>query len=130
MAQFSSAQVGVTAAASATNLSNYVLTLLTAGDIASVKMISWGGSDTSLVAQSTRWARVTNTAVTPTAIATQSSSPGITPNSSVNTYATPAAGASSPLDSFNRTGTVRAVVVLWCYRLGVSGASAAAHLVL
>ena len=42
MAQFSSAQVGVATTASATTLNNYVLTLLTAGDIASVKMISWG----------------------------------------------------------------------------------------
>jgi hypothetical protein len=102
MAQFSAAQVGVSAAASATNLNNAVLTLLTAGDIASVKMISWGGSDTSLVAQSTRWARVTNTAVTPTAITVTSTSPGITPNSSVNTYATPAAGAASPAGLFQQ----------------------------
>jgi hypothetical protein len=102
MAQFSAANVGASVAASATNLNNYVLTLLTAGDIASVKMISWGGSDTSLVAQSTRWARVTNTAVTPAALAVQSSSPGITPNSSVNTYTTPAAGATSPAGLFQQ----------------------------
>jgi hypothetical protein len=102
MAQFSSANVGASVAASATNLGNYVLTNLTAGDIASVKMISWGGSDTSLVAQSTRWARVTNTAATPTALATQSSSPGITPNSSVNTYGTVAAGATSPAGLFQQ----------------------------
>jgi hypothetical protein len=102
MAQFSAAQVGVSATASATNLTNYVFTLLTAGDVASVKMISWGGSDTSLVAQSTRWARVTSTAVTATAIAVQSTSPGITPNSSVNTYATPAAGATSPAGLFQQ----------------------------
>jgi hypothetical protein len=102
MAQFSAAQVGVSATASATNLTNYVLTLLTAGDIASVKMISWGGSDTSLVAQSTRWARVTNTAATPTAITITTSSPGITPNSSCNTYGTAAAGATSPAGLFQQ----------------------------
>ena len=103
MAQFSAAQVGVSAAASATNLNNYVFTNLTAGDIASVKMISWGGSDTSLVAQSTRWAKVTNTPVTVVAIAVQSSSPGITPNSSVNTYSgTSAAGATSPAGLFQQ----------------------------
>ncbi len=102
MAQFSAAQVGVSAAASPTNLNNYVLTLLTAGDIASVKMISWGGSDTSLVAQSTRWARVTSTAATPTALTITSSSPGITPNSSCNTYGTPAAGATSPAGLFQQ----------------------------
>src|ERR1700679_695467 len=104
MAQFSAAQVGVSAAASATNLSNIVLTLLTAGDIASVKMISWGGSDTSLVAQSTRWARVTNTPVTAVAITTTPTSPGITPNSSCNTYSgTAAAGAASPAGLFQQS---------------------------
>jgi hypothetical protein len=103
MAQFSAAQVGVSAAASPTNLNNYALTLLTAGDIASVKMISWGGSDTSLVAQSTRWARVSNTPATPVSITVQSSSPGISSNSSVNTYSgTAAAGASSPAGLFQQ----------------------------
>jgi hypothetical protein len=102
MAQFSSGVVGVATVASATTLNNYVLTNLTAGDIASVKMISWGGSDTSLVAQSTRWARVTNTAATPTALTITSSSPGITPNSSCNTYGTAAAGATSPAGLFQQ----------------------------
>jgi hypothetical protein len=100
MAQFSAAQVGVAGTASATNLNNYVLTLLTAGDIASVKMINCGGSDTSLVSQSSRWTRVNNTPATPTALTTQSSSPGITPNCSVNTYGTAAAGATSPAGLF------------------------------
>jgi hypothetical protein len=100
MAQFSSAQVGVASTASATTLNNYVLTLLTAGDIASVKMINCGGSDTSLVSQSTRWARVNNTPATPAALATQSTSPGITPNSSCNTYTTVASGATSPAGLF------------------------------
>src|SRR5277367_1367541 len=102
MAQFSAAQVGVSATASATNLTNYVFTALTAGNIGSVKMISWGGSDTSLVAQSTRWARVTSTAITPTAILNSSSSPGITPNCSVNTYSTPAAATASPFGLFQQ----------------------------
>src|ERR1700685_762245 len=103
MAQFSSAQVGVATTASASTLNNIVLTLLTSGDIASVKMISWGGSDTSLVAQSTRWCRVSNTPVTAVAITVQSSSPGITPNSSVNTYSgTAAAGATSPAGLFQQ----------------------------
>lgn len=100
MAQFSAAQVGVATTASATTLNNYVLTNLTAGDIASVKLVSCGGSDTSLVSQSTRWARVNNTPATPAALAIQSSSPGITPNSSVNTYTTVATGASSPAGLF------------------------------
>jgi hypothetical protein len=96
MAQFSSASVGVSVAASATNLAYWVLTNLTSGDIASVKMINWGGGDTSLIAFSTRWARVNNTAATPTSLGVTSSSPGITPNSSVNTYGTVATGATAP----------------------------------
>lgn len=100
MAQFSAAQRGVAGTASPTNLSNGVLTMLTLGDIASVKMISWGGSDTSLISYSTRWARVTNTPITPTALTTTATSPGITPNGSCNTYATPAAGATSPAGLF------------------------------
>lgn len=96
MAQFSAAQVGVAPTASSTVLSNGTLTLLTVGDIASVKMISWGGSDTSLIAQSTRWARVNNTPATPAALTITSSSPGITPNSTFNTYTTQPTGATSP----------------------------------
>lgn len=104
MAQFSAAQVGVSAAASATNLSNYVVTMITVGDIASVKLISWGGLDTSLVAQNTRWTRVTNTPVTAVALAVQASSPGITPNGSCNTYSgTAAAGAASPAGLFQQS---------------------------
>src|SRR5271170_2986431 len=61
MAQFGAAQVGVSATASATNLNNYVFTLLTAGNIGSVKMISWGGSDTSLVARDQRGIRTAPT---------------------------------------------------------------------
>lgn len=102
MAQFAAAQRGVGGSASTTTLVNYVLTLLTVGDIASVKQISWGGSDTSLVAMSTRWARVNNTPATPTALTTTSSSPGITPNSSVNTYGTAATGATSPAGLFQQ----------------------------
>lgn len=96
MAQFSSGQRGVAGTASSTNLNNFVLTMLTVGDIASVKMIGWGGSDTSLISQSTRWTRVTNTPATAAALAINSSSPGITPNATCNTYTTPAAGAASP----------------------------------
>lgn len=103
MAQFGAAQVGVSATASGTNLTNYVFTMITVGDIGACKMISWGGSDTSLVAQSTRWARVTNTPVTAVAIALDKSSPGITPNATVNTYSgTAAAGVASPSGLFQQ----------------------------
>jgi hypothetical protein len=54
------------------------------------------------VSQSTRWARVNNTPATPTALPVQSSSPGITPNSSCNTYGTVATGASSPAGLFQQ----------------------------
>jgi hypothetical protein len=102
MAQFAAAQRGVAGTASSTTLNNYVLTLLTVGDIASVKQISWGGSDTTLVAMSTRWARVSNTPATPAALTVTSSSPGITPNSSVNTYTTAATGSASPAGLFQQ----------------------------
>jgi hypothetical protein len=102
MAQFAAAQRGVAGTASSTQLNNFVLTLLTVGDIASVKQINWGGSDTSLVAVSTRWARVTNTPATPTALTVTASSPGITPNSSVNTYGTAATAAASPAGLFQQ----------------------------
>lgn len=96
MAQFSAGNSGFTPVANATALNNWTLTQLTAGNIASVKMISWGGSGTSLVGYVTRWARITNTPATPTSLAIQSSSPGITPNSTVNTYTTPPTGAAQP----------------------------------
>jgi hypothetical protein len=100
MAQFSAAQVGVAPTASSTTLTNGTLTMLTVGDIASVKMINWGGSDTSLIAQSTRWARVNNTPATPAALTITSSSPGITPNATFNTYTTQPTGAASPAGLF------------------------------
>lgn len=100
MAQFSAAQRGVAGTASTTQLNNGTLTMLTVGDIASVKSISWGGSDTSLISYSTRWARVSNTPATPAALAIQSSSPGITPNATYNTYTTTPTGATSPAGLF------------------------------
>lgn len=104
MAQFSAAQVGVSTAASSTNLGVYALTQLTTGDISSVKMVSWGGSDTSLVAQSVRWARVSNTpSGSVTAVSITSTSPGITANSTVSTYGTTVpAGTASPNGLFQQ----------------------------
>lgn len=100
MAQFSAAQRGVAGTASSTQLNNGTLTMLTVGDVASVKSISWGGSDTSLVAYSTRWARVSNTPATPTALTITSNSPGITPNATYNTYGTTPTGTASPAGLF------------------------------
>jgi len=95
MAQFSGAAVGASITASTTNANIIVLTELTAGNIGSVKMFSWGGSDTSLISIVTRWARITNTPATPTAYTVTSSSPGVTPNGSLNTYATAATSAAN-----------------------------------
>lgn len=100
MAQFAASQRGVAGTASATQLNNGTLTMLTVGDIAQVKYISWGGSDTSLISSSTRWARVNNTPATATALTTTSSSPGITPNAAVNTYGTTPTGVTSPAGLF------------------------------
>lgn len=102
MAQFSAGNAGFTPVANATQLNNFVLTQLTAGNVASVKMIAWGGSGTSLVGYVTRWCRVSNTAATPTSLAIQSTSPGITPNATCNTYGTPATGAAQPSGLFQQ----------------------------
>lgn len=115
MAQFSAGNANFTPVANATQLNNWVLTQLTAGNVASVKMINWGGSGTSLVGYVTRWVRVSNTPATPTALTVQSSSPGITPNSSCNTYATQATGAAQPAGLFQQNWNVQGgggVVVL------------------
>lgn len=79
-----------TPVASATDVNAAVLTVLTAGQIARVKMINWGGLGTSLVGYVTRWARVTNTAATPTARLISGSNPGVTPIATCNTYGTAA----------------------------------------
>lgn len=86
-----------TPVASTTDANAAVLTVLTVGQLAKVKMINWGGSGTSLVGYITRWARITNTAATPTARLISSSNPGVTPTATCNTYATP---ATATADSF------------------------------
>lgn len=68
MAQFSAIQNSFSPTVSATNVNTNVLYNTTAGAIAFVKMISWGGSDTSLIGHISRIGRVTNTPATPTAI--------------------------------------------------------------
>lgn len=91
MAQFSSGTPGTfTPTASTTDANAAVLTVLTAGQMAKVKMINWGGDGTSLVGYITRWARITNTAATPTARLISSTNPGVTPIATCNTYGTPA----------------------------------------
>jgi hypothetical protein len=93
VAQFSSGSYGVAGTANATNLPLWVLTQLTAGNIAKVRMFSWGGGDTSLISYQTVWAKVSNTPITPTALVINCTSPGtgITGNATCNTYGTVAA---------------------------------------
>ena len=98
MAQFfSGTPATYTPTASTTTLSHYALTVTTVGSTAKVKMINWGGDGTSLIGYISRWARVNNTPVTPTALLIQSTQPGATiaglvPIATVNTYATPPTG--------------------------------------
>lgn len=91
MAQFASGTPATfTPVASTTQINSWVLTTLTVGQLSKVKMFSWGGDGTSLVGYITRWARVTNTAATPTALLIASGSPLVTPVATVNQYATQA----------------------------------------
>jgi len=93
MAQFTSGSPSTfTPTASTTTLNTYVLTTLTTGQLSKTKMISWGGDGTSLVGYITRWSRVTNTPVTPTALLIASTNPGVTPIATCNTYGTVATG--------------------------------------
>lgn len=103
-----------TPTASSTDVNALVLTVLTAGQIAKVKYVNWGGSGTSLVGYVTRWARVTNTAATPTARLISSTNPGVTPIATANTYGT-AATATADTHLFKQNWNVQGgggVVVL------------------
>ena len=96
MAQFSVQRGSFTPVAHATQADNFVLTVLTAGQIARVKMITWGGRSTTSTGYRTRWGRVTNTPATPTALAQQGTNPGVTAIATCNTYATQATLAADP----------------------------------
>lgn len=93
MAQFAAhTPATFTPTASTTTLNSWVLSTLTVGQLAKVKMFDWGGDGTSLVGYITRWARVSNTAATPAALAIVPSSPNAVALASVNTYTTVATG--------------------------------------
>ena len=96
MSQFTGVQRGVAGTASTTQLNNGTLTVLTVGMLAKVKMVAWGGSDTSLISYNTRWARVSNTPATPTALNVDKSNPNTTPLASYNTYTTTPTATASP----------------------------------
>lgn len=91
MAQFSSGSPATfTPVASTTQINTWVLSTLTVGQLSKVKMINWGGDGTSLVGYITRWARVSNTPATPTALLIAASAPLVTPTATCNTYGTQA----------------------------------------
>lgn len=100
MAQFTASRGSFTPVAHATQADNFVLSTLTVGQLAHVKMISWGGRGLTSTGYRTRWGRVNNTAVTPTALTLSGSSPVATAMSSVNTYATQATLAADPTALF------------------------------
>lgn len=93
MSQFSSGSPATyTPEESTTTLPHWVLTVLTAGQIAKIKMITWGGSGEALKGYVTRWARVNNTPATPTALLVAPANPLVTPMATCNTYGTKATG--------------------------------------
>ena len=101
MATFTANQGGTfTPAAHATNANNLTLHADTAGDVAKVTMISWGGRGTTSTGYRTRWLRATTNGVTPAALSLTSSNPSITALCTVNTYTTPPAGAADPAGLF------------------------------
>jgi hypothetical protein len=97
VSQYSAMQTGFTPTVSATNVNSNVLYNTVTGAVALVKAINWGGSDTSLVAQVSRCARVTNTPATPTAITIQTANvaAGPAPISLAATFGTAATAATS-----------------------------------
>jgi hypothetical protein len=93
MAQFAAhTPATFTPTANTTTLNSWVLSTLTVGQLAKVKMFDWGGDGTSLVGYITRWARVSNTPATPAALAIVPTSPNAVALASVNTYTTVATG--------------------------------------
>jgi len=89
MAQFAAhTPATFTPTANTTTINSWVLTTLTVGQLAKVKMFDWGGDGTSLVGYITRWARIGNTPATPAALSVVPTSPNAVALASVNTYTT------------------------------------------
>lgn len=114
MAQFS-CSVNPTIAASTTTLPHFLFTNLNVGQIGYVKMVEWGGSDTSLIASQVVFARVTNTPITIAALTLTSTSPvAATPGATVGTYTTVGthvAGVSLFWQAWNQQGGGGVVVL-------------------
>lgn len=94
MAQFASGTTNTfTPTASTTTLNSWVLTVLTVGQMAQIKMFNWGGDSLTSTAYVTRWARVSNTPATPTALLiANTGSTTVTPQATCNIYGTVATG--------------------------------------
>ena len=97
MAQFTASQGSFTPVANATQANNWVLSALTVGITAKVKMFGWGGRGTTSTGYRTRWGRVNNTAATPTALTLGNANPNAVALCSVNTYTTQATLAADPI---------------------------------
>lgn len=118
MAQFSSVQANTAPTVSTTNVNSAVLYNTTAGAVAFVKMITWGGSDTSLIGHTSGCGRVTNTPATPTAIGIipTNTAAGPAPVSLCATFGTAATAAAAPgnrlfLQAWNSQGGGGVVVL-------------------
>jgi hypothetical protein len=116
MAQFSSGTPATyTPTASTTTLSHWALTVLTVGQMAKVKLISWGGDGTSLIGYVSRWARVNNTPVTAVALLIAASNPIASPMATCNTYSGTAPTGAADNNLFKQNWNVQGgggVVVL------------------
>lgn len=115
--QFSSGTPNTyTPVANSTDVNGAVLTVTTVGQMAKVKMINWGGMGVSLVGYTTRWARVTNTPVTPVArTISNTGSSTVTPQATCNTYSGTTAQATADTYLFKQDWNVQGgggVVVL------------------
>jgi len=115
MAQFASGATSATITNGATNLNIWTLTYGTAGLLASIKMFSWGGGDTSLIQYNTQWGRVTNTPATASAFVTSPTNPGGTNVFTCQTYtgtaATGTSGAFLYTQQWNSQGGGGAIVL-------------------
>lgn len=101
MATYTANQGGTfTPVAHATNANNLALTADTAGDVATVTMIGWGGRGTTSTGYRTRWGRATTLGVTPTALTLSSSNSNAAATCTVNTYTTAPVLAADPTALF------------------------------
>lgn len=100
MAVFNVQRGSFTPVAHATQADNYVLSALTVGIIAKVKMFEFGGRSLTSTGYRTRWGRVNNTPATPTALNIAPANPNTVALCSVNTYGTQATLAADPTALF------------------------------